>query len=340
MELLKKNKSILAAALFIAYIGICLSDPYYTIVGVQSLINAIAVMGIVIISGYTRQIHLGQAAFVGVGAYTSAVLMTQFGFNFWVTVPCAVILATLIGIVLGIPTLKLSDGPYLALVTLIFGEIIYILCLNWESLTGGAFGLSKIPGPLLGEFSLRPKDRLLILTAVFMVLAYFIAKRIVNSKYGRFFISIRESEPAAQSVGINTMKYRIVAFAISSAYGGLAGVFYAQCFGFLNPDQFRWQISQTLLSMAIIGGIGNLTGGILGAIVLTALPEVLRGFNAQMRMITYGLLVILVLTFIPDGLISLVGKRPSEILAMLKERIAAISDVRKRKKRRDARVNT
>ena len=334
MEFLKINKNFAALALFVAYIAYCLTDAYYTIVCVKSLINAIAVMGIVIVSGYTRQIHLGQAAFIGVGAYTSAVLMIRLDVSFWATIPIAIILTALIGIVLGIPTLKLSDGPYLALVTLIFGEIIFILCLNLENVTGGAFGLSRIPSPMLGELSLRPMYRLLILTAVFTVIAYIVANRIVSSKYGRFFLSIRESEAAAQSVGINTMKYRIIAFAIASAYGGLAGVFYAQCFRFLNPEQFRWNISLTLISMAIIGGIRSLPGGVLGAIALTILPEVLRGFTAQMRMITYGLLVILVLTFLPNGLISLVGKWPSEILAMLKERLASLSDARERKKSR------
>lgn len=340
MELLKKNKNIVMALVLALYVGVCLFDSYFMIVGVQSLVNAIAVMGIVIISGYTRQIHLGQAAFVGVGAYTSAVLLTKVGVNFWVTIPCAVLLAALIGIILGIPTLKLSDGPYLALVTQIFGEVIFIVCLNLENITNGAFGLAKIPKPSIGSFSLGPMNRLLILTAMFMVLAYLVARRILSSKFGRFFISIRESEPAAQSVGVDTMKYRIMAFTISSAYGGLAGVFYAQCFGFLNPDQFRWQISLTLLSMAIIGGLGSLEGGILGAIALTVLPEVLRGFNAQMRMITYGVLVILVLTFLPDGLISLVGKTPKEIGAMFKERMAVFSDVRKRKKRKETKIRT
>ena len=170
----------------------------------------------------------------------------------------------------------------------------------------------------------------MILTAVCFLLAMFVITRVLKSKYGRFFLSIRESEAAAQSAGINTMKYRILAFTFAAALGGFAGTLYAQCIGFLNPEQFRWQTSLTLISMAIIGGIGSLQGGAIGALVLTILPEMLRGINAQMRMIAYGVLVIVVLTFLPDGIISLFGKKPSQIAMMFRERMKVFRDVRKK----------
>ncbi len=329
MKFKLKNNPVIALLVFLAMILIFASQPYLTIIGVQGLINAIAVIGIVVITGYTRQTHLGQSAFIGIGAYTSAVLMIKFGISFWITVPAAIFVAVIIGVVLGIPTLKLSGGPYLAMVTQIFGEIVYIIILNWTDVTGGSFGLSRIPNPKIASYTLKSNVSLLILTAAIFLLTFFVMRRIINSKFGRFFLSIKESEAAAQSVGINTMKYRIIAFTLAAALGGLAGVLYAQCIGFLNPEQFRWQASLTLISMAIIGGIGSLQGGAVGAIALTVLPELLRGFNAQMRMVCYGLLVIAVLMFLPDGLISLVGRKPGEIKTMFKERIKLFRKSRK-----------
>ena len=326
--------NLIRIAVFVAFIGICLTSSYNTIIGVQCLINAIAVLGLVLVSGYTRQIHLGQAAFIGLGAYTSGVLMTRLGMNFWPTILAAILLSMAAGVLLGIPTLKMREGPYLAMVTQIFGEIIYVLLLNLEGITGGSFGLTVFSKPSIAGHVIRSKEELLLLTAVFFVLCFFIALRITKSKYGRFFIAIRESQDAALSVGVNTTRYKLLAFAVCSAFGGLAGVFYAQCYGYLSPEQFRWNISLTLISMAIIGGIGSLDGGTVGAIVLTFLPEMLRDFSAQWRMITYGVLLILVLTFLPDGVISLIGKKPAEIAKMLKERTELLfTDERAKRKK-------
>lgn len=145
-------------ALLIAFVLVCSNSPYLTIIGVQSLVNSIAVLGIILVSGYTRQTHLGQAAFVGIGAYVSAVLMIRFGWNFWITIPCAILLAALLGFILAIPTLKLTGGPYLAMVTQIFGEMIFIIILNWESVTGGSFGINRIPAPMIGSISFKQKN--------------------------------------------------------------------------------------------------------------------------------------------------------------------------------------
>ncbi len=319
---------------FAVFIGICLTSSYNTIIGLQCLVNAIAVLGLVLVSGYTRQIHLGQAAFIGLGAYTSGILMTKAGMDFWPTIIISILVSMAAGVLLGIPTLRMREGPYLAMVTQIFGEIIYVLLLNMEEITGGSFGMTGFASPEIAGHVFRTKKELLLITAVFFVLCFFVAMRITKSKYGRFFLSIRESQDAALSVGINTTKYKLTAFAICSGFGGLAGVFYTQCYGYLSPEQFRWSISLNLISMAIIGGIGSLEGGVIGAIVLTFLPEVLRGFSAQWRMITYGVLVILVLAFLPDGVISLIGKKPSEITRMLKERTELLfTDERAKRKK-------
>lgn len=337
MKLLKntaQRANLFRIVLFVGFIWVCSTSSYNTIVGIQSLINAIAVLGLVLVSGYTRQIHLGQAAFIGLGAYTSGILMVKLGMSFWPTIIIAIIVSMVAGVLLGIPTLKMREGPYLAMVTQIFGEIIYVLLLNLEKLTGGSFGLYGFSKPEIAGYVFKTKSDLLVITAIFFVICFFVAVRITKSKYGRFFMSIRESQDAALSVGVDTTKYKLLAFAVCSAFGGLAGVFYAQCYGYLSPEQFRWNISLTLISMAIIGGISSLDGGVLGAIVLTFLPEMLRGLTPQWRMISYGIMLILILAFLPEGLFSLLGKKPSEIRTMLKERVELLfTDERAKRKK-------
>ena len=192
-----RRKNMIRALFLIAFLMVCLSSSYYTIIGVQCLINAIAVLGLVLVSGYTRQIHLGQAAFIGLGAYPSAVLMSKVGMNFWLTIPCALLLSMLVGLLLGIPTLKLREGPYLAMVTQIFGEIIFVLLINMEGVTGGSYGLAGFGKPVIGSFKIDTKVKLLFLTTIFFIICFFITARVTRSKYGRFFISIRESQEAA-----------------------------------------------------------------------------------------------------------------------------------------------
>ena len=308
------------------------NNKYYIIIASTAIINAMAVLGIIIISGYAKQLHLGQAAFVGIGAYTTGILMTRFNMPFVLTIPIAIILSAIMGWVLAIPTLKLKGGSYLALVTQIFGEIIYVLLLNLEWLTNGAFGISGIKAPNLGPVHLGERKPFFWFILVCLVLLYLLFRNIVNSKFGRFFMSIRESEDAAESLGINTRKYKTIAFMIAAGVAGFSGSLYATNLRYLSPEQFRWSPSLTLVSMAIVGGLYSLEGGILGAILLTVLPEVLR-FSDSFRMIAYGAIVILVLAFLPDGLISLFGKSPKEIKGMLSAQWEILSDKKLRRKK-------
>ena len=313
------NKLFLLAVLTVFVAVFTFTSSYFVFVGINALINAIAVIGIVVITGYARQLHLGQAAFLGLGAYTSALLMTKLGWNFWLTMPVAILMAGLFGLLLGLPALKLRGGPYLALVTQLFGEIVYLFLLNLTPITNGPFGILGIPSPSIGPLNFSDLKLYFILCIVFLAIAYFVANRICGSKYGRFFISIKESEEAAQAVGVNTMRYKLLAFTVAAMFGGLAGVLYGPFIGYLSPEQFRWQPSLTLVSMAIVGGMSDLRGGIIGAVVLTFLPELLRSTD-QARMILYGALLILTLAFMPDGLISLVGKSWTQIKTMFRSR--------------------
>lgn len=337
MSIVKKYKKPIALIILLALVVYLSFNSYFVFVGINSLINAIAVMGVVIISGYAKQLHLGQAAFLGIGAYTSAILTTKLGLNFWLTIPVAMIIAGLFGWILSIPTLKLKGGSYLALVTQTFGEIIYVLLLNVTWLTNGPFGISGIKAPTIGPIDFTGLQSYFFLCLFFVVIVYLALKRIVKVKFGRFFISIRESEEAAQSIGINTRKYKMIAFVIATAVGGLAGVLYGPFIGYLSPEQFRWQPSLTLVSMAIVGGLSSLEGGIIGSVLLTFLPELLRSTD-QLRMILYGVIVILTLAFLPDGIVSLFGKKPGEIRKMLAGQWDMLSDKTARKKRRKVRA--
>ncbi len=319
---------LLIAALVI-YVS---TNKYYIIIGSNAIINAIAVLGIIIISGYAKQLHLGQMAFVGIGAYTTGILMTKYGLPFLITIPIGMVLSALLGWVLAIPTLKLKGGSYLALVTQSFGEIIYVLILNMEWLTSGAFGISGIRAPKIGPVDLGQRQPFYFFLIICLGIVYFLLKRIVNSKYGRFFMSVRESEDAAESLGINTRTYKTVAFMIAATVAGFAGSLYAVNLRYLSPEQFRWSPSLTLVSMAIVGGLYDLKGGVIGSIILTVLPEVLR-FSDSFRMIAYGVIVILVLAFLPNGLISLSGKSLKEIKKMFADQWDLLSDKTLRQKK-------
>lgn len=331
MNTIKKyRKPIFLAALLIAVILLS-SNSYFAFVGVKSVINAIAVVGIVVISGNTNQLHLGQSAFIGIGAYVSAILMTKLGVNFWLTIPCSMIIAGLFGWLLSFPTLRLKGGSYLALVTQCFGEIIYLLLLNLEPITNGAFGILGIPSPAIGSFEFSDLRSYLFLCIAFLAVVYIAVKRVLGSKYGRFFLSIKEAEEAAQSVGISTRRYKMIAFVLATSIAGVAGTLYGPYIGYLSPEQFRWSASLQLVGMAIVGGIASVEGGIIGAVLLTFLPELLRSADS-LRMILYGLVIILSLAFIPNGIVSLFGKSLKEIRAMLKDRITELSGLSSRKK--------
>lgn len=298
-------------------------NRYFTFLATLSAINAIAVLGIVVISGYAGQLNLGQSAFVGLGSYTVAIMGIKYGFSFWFAIPVAICISVFFGILMGIPALKLKGGPYLALVTQTFGEIIYLAIMNLEDLTGGPFGMLGIEYPSIGGYVFSGLREYFFLCIFFLVICYFVCRRILNSSLGLVFQGIKESEDAEQSLGINTMYYKIMAFAIAAVLGGIAGTLYAPFIGYISPDQFRWYPSLLLVSMAIVGGINSLGGGILGAFVLTFLPEMLR-LTDQFRLILYGLLVITMLALLPEGLVSIYGKSWSEIKSMLRKRIQAL----------------
>ena len=281
-----------------------LISPYISRILMLSGIAITLAVSLNLINGFTGQFSIGHAGFMAVGAYSSAYFSVNYGARLavalgdgtlgWVV---ALILATLIGaacagvagLVVGVPSLRLK-GDYLAIVTLGFGQIIVVFLNNIEAI-GGARGYSGIP--IVKSFFW-----IFLIAILTIVIVY----NIVNSAFGRALISIREDELAAEAMGVNTTRYKVSAFVISSALAGAGGVLLAHFDGYLNPKSFEFIKSFEILIMIILGGLGSIVGSVLGAILLTILPEALRGF-AQYRMVIYSLLLIILMITRPQGLL-------------------------------------
>jgi ABC-type branched-subunit amino acid transport system ATPase component/ABC-type branched-subunit amino acid transport system permease subunit len=270
-----------------------------------AIVNIVAVLGVNLVMGHAGQISLGQAGFAAIGAYTTALLTVQFGVSFWLALAAGGILAAAFGYLLGLPALRL--GPlYVSMVTFGFGVIVVIILQNWYELANGPNGIAVEPPEIFG-YALFPRQfhfPILIVTAALFLLA----RNIVDSKHGRAFVAIRESEMAARGMGVNIAHYKTVAFALGSFYAGISGGLFAGLAQFVNPDAFLFPVSILYVTMAILGGIGTLIGAAVGGAMLTLLPELLRG-TAEYKDFLTGLLLVLLLIFLPNGLVGLARRR-------------------------------
>jgi branched-chain amino acid transport system permease protein len=269
-----------------------------------TLVNAIAAMGMNLSMGYAGQVSVGHAGFVAIGAYTTAILMAKLGLPFWVTLVLGGALAGLFGFLLGLPTLKMSH-LYIGTVTFAFGMAADLIALNWVSLTNGPNGLA-VPPAMMGDYAFTP-DSFYYVAAAMFVLLFWISRNIVNSRLGRAFLAVRESETAAEAMGIHLAKYKTMAFAIGAAYGGFSGCLYAGLSQFVNPDAFVFQISILYLTMNVVGGMGTLAGPLIGATLFTFLPEILRPF-AEYKEFLSGAALLFFLLFCPSGLVGMAGE--------------------------------
>lgn len=251
-------------------------------------INIILAASLNLINGYTGQFSLGHAGFMAVGAYIGVILTTNFHLPLIVAMLAGGAAAALLGALIGLPTLRLS-GDYLAIATLGLGEIIRIVIMNIQYV-GGAAGFSGIP-------------HLTTFPWVFftMLFTLFFIKNFVNSTQGRACIAIRENEIAAAAMGINTTKYKVMAFTIGAAFAGIAGVLFAHCFYIISPSSFTFMQSFNYLIMVVLGGLGSLTGSVAGAFVVTALSAALADWP-EFRMIIYALALIFLMFYRPQGL--------------------------------------
>jgi branched-chain amino acid transport system permease protein len=265
-------------------------------------VMTIAAIGLNLTLGYAGQISLAQAAFVGIGAYAAAILTTQ-GWPLAVAFVLAALLCFAIGWLLGYPALRVAHH-YLAFVTLSFGTLVFLILRNEEWLTKGVYGISGIPRPtILGWSTKAPIDFYFFCLGVLLVVSI-AAWWLVRSPWGRAFTALRENPVRALSLGVDTRRYTLMAFALGSALGGIAGVLYAPLVQFIEPTAFALGLSFNLLLMVIVGGSGRFYGPFLGAAVSVLLPEWLR-FGEGIYLILYAIFVMALLAFFPSGLLGL-----------------------------------
>ena len=303
--------------LFAVVLPVALEDYYLTIINL-CLIAVVGALGLNILVGYTGQISVGHAAFMSVGAYTAANLAVHFHLPFWVTLPAGGLMAALIGAIVGIPSLRIK-GLYLAIATLASQLIIEWIINHTPAISGGAGASIQVPRPELWGYQMKTQGQLYFFLLFFAVLAILAALNLVRSRIGRAFIAIRDQDIAAEIIGINIFRYKLLAFAISSFYAGVCGVLYTYYFGIANYEAFQIGVSIDYLAMIIIGGLGSVLGTILGAVFVTMLPIVLRlimeplaglFFNsgemssviASTRLVLFGALIIFFLVVEPEGL--------------------------------------
>lgn len=267
-------------------------DPYTLQILVTIGIGVILALGLTIITGLTGQLSLGHAAFMSIGAFTSAILTIRTGVPFTVNLLFSGLVTAVAAAIIGWPILRLT-GDYLAICTLGFAEIVKVVFLNLE-ITNKALGLS-VPNP-------QSAIPLPILVWLLAFLAIVMTLFIASSRFGRALKAIRDDEIAAEAMGINCARYKVQAFAVGAFLAGVGGGLYAHFISYINPSDFGFLKSIDILSMVVLGGLGSVPGAVVGALVLGAAPELLR-FMAQYRMLVYGVLLVVLMLFRPNGLL-------------------------------------
>lgn len=308
---MKSNKStafIAIAAISLAVLmPLFISNNYHLNLMIQVLINIIIVVGLNFITGLTGQMNLGTAGIFSMGAYTSSLLATRLGLNPWIGLLAAVGMGFLIGMGLGYPSLRVS-GVYLALTTIGFSEIVRILMTNLTSLTGGALGVTGIPAFAILGHKFQTNKEIYYLYLVITVILIFNAYRVVNSKWGRAFLAVKDNPEAVEAGGVNIASIKILAFTLAAIYATVAGSLYAHYIGFINPSAYNLEYSINYVVMLVIGGIGSVPGNVLGAILVTLVPELLR-FMENYYWLVFSIITLLFVIFLPNGIVSLFKKR-------------------------------
>ena len=272
-------------------------------------IFAIAGVGLMLLVGYTGLISLGHAAFLGIGAYTNAILL-KHGVPFLITLPTAGLVTGLFGVAIGIPTLRMS-GLYLAIATLAFGSIVGTVLQKWDSVTGGFDGF-PVPSPSIFGFPVDSATGIYYVSLAVLVLVLWISANLLRTPFGRALVAIRDSEVSAQSMGIHVARYKTYAFAISAFMTGLAGALFAHYVRYLAPDSFDVLLSVQFVTIVFVGGLGSLHGAILGAMFVRLLPQIIAivrddlpfgiGRIPGLEPSLFGLVLVLVILFEPGGI--------------------------------------
>jgi branched-chain amino acid transport system permease protein len=271
-------------------------------------IYCIAGMALNLVAGYTGLISLSQAGFYGIGAYVAALLSLNYGVHFLLVIPAAVLIAALVGFLIGFPALRIRDD-FFVIATFGFQIILFQVMNNWMELTNGPLGLPGIPQPELFGYRITSHVDFLVLSFIFAVLVYFIVRRLTHSPFGSVLRGIREDDLFALSLGKNVNLYKVTSFSVAAGLAAIGGALYAYYITFIDPTSFTIPESVFMLSIVIVGGAGRLEGSIIGAIILVSLPELLRfvgmpsSIAANVRQILYGGALVAFMMWRPKGIL-------------------------------------
>lgn len=286
-------------------VAVLVGGPYLNYVIGLAGVAVIVALGVNLLTGFTGQVSLAHGAFYGIGAYATVLLDVKLGVPFAVALPAGGLLAAAVGLAVSVPAFRLS-GHYLALATLGFNQVVQLVMIHWESLTNGPIGL-RVPGlPRVGGLSAVQTSALVIVVSAFIL--YWVADNIVRSRTGRALVAIRESEIASSAAGIHLARYKAVAFAVSAFFAGIGGGLIAQHTLFVSPDYFGFLESVLFIIMIVVGGLGSTVGSVLGAVVMTAIPELLGRLQEWYGIIYGGILLVFVIAM-PRGIVALLGGR-------------------------------
>jgi len=299
------NKNKIKTIIFLIVVAIMFpqltDNNFFIYIGATVLLYMLLASSLNIIVGYTYQYLIGFAGFFAVGAYTTAILSTSYEINFLLLFLLSGVICIFFSLLLGIPTYRLG-GIFFAFASLGFGEIIRLVIINWDSLTRGTFGIPGIPSPEIFNLSINNNTKFYYLVLIILIIHLFISNRVVESRIGRAWISLRENEDAAKSMGVDTFKYKLYNLAYGTFWAGVAGSYYAYFARYVSPDTFVLDESFRIFAMVLVGGMGTLVGPLVGSGLLTLLPQVFREF-ARFQLIIYGIAILLVMHYRPQGII-------------------------------------
>jgi branched-chain amino acid transport system permease protein len=289
----------IGAILVLMAVAPVLFGQYATVILTNALLYSVLALGLNVVVGYAGLLDLGYAAFFAVGAYTVGILTLDLGFNFWLTLPFAMLAAGFAGIIIGGPTLRLRSD-YLAIVTLGFGEIVRLSARNLQ-ITGKASGLTGIEQPWLFGWQIRSATDFYYVFCVLAIIAVIVSVRLANSRLGRAWLYVRHDEDAAEAMGINRVRVKLAAYVIGATYASVGGAFFAVNLGAISPESFSFTQSVLILMAVILGGMGKIPGVILGAFVVILGPELLRDLG-PLRLLVFAVGLLLIMLFRPSGI--------------------------------------
>lgn len=307
MKMKNNSLTFLIWTAVLCIIPFIVSSDYSRHLCINALIYIMLAQGLNICLGYCGQMSLGQAGFYAIGGYFFAILTTKLGFPWWGTTIIAVVVTTLIGFLLALISMR-SRGSAFIIISILFARVVRLIALNWTDMTNGQAGMLGIPGMMFFGNQLTSKLAIYYYVLIFVIIIQFLTKRIVDSKIGRGFIAVKQDESLATSIGISPYHHTIVAFTIGVAFSAFAGCFHASFAHMVSPEMADFNnVMLYIIMMVVVGGRGTLWGPVIGAFIFTFLPEYLR-FADMLRMTIFGMILILLVLFVPDGLIPTFSK--------------------------------